>query len=77
MMGSEKKRARDRERMRRKREEEAWWVRDLQLALNAILDEETISVHVDYDGGGNYRYVDAIRMDSDAIYNAKALLGRN
>lgn len=76
-MATERKKQQDRDRMRRKREEDAWWTRDLHLALKAILDEETVPVHVGYDGSGDYKYVEAVRMDSDAIYNAKVLLGRN
>lgn len=46
-------------------------------ALRAILDEETISVHVGYDngvGGGNFIYADAVRTDSAAFANARASL---
>lgn len=46
-------------------------------ALRAILDTETVSVHVGYDngvGGGNFIYADAVRTDSDAFAKARAAL---
>lgn len=44
-------------------------------ALEAVLAEETVLVHVGYDGGaggGNYVYADAVRVDSDAFALARA-----
>ena len=46
-------------------------------ALEAILNEETVSVHVGYDsgsGGGNFVYADAVRTDSEAFEQARALM---
>lgn len=48
----------------------------LREALQAILNEETVAVHVGYDngsGGGNYLWADAVRTDSDAFVKARAL----
>lgn len=46
-------------------------------ALEAVLAEETVTVHIGYDsgsGGGNYVYADAVRIDSDAFMLARKSL---
>lgn len=49
-------------------------VAQLRLALVDVLREETVSVHVGYDERGNYTWVDAVRTDSDAFRNLRALI---
>lgn len=70
MPGSEKKKARDRERMKRIRLEQKEGVDAFVSAIEALEREESFPVHVGYDeaaGGGNFVYADVVRKDSDAF----------
>ncbi|MCD1645211.1 hypothetical protein [Aurantimonas coralicida] len=51
----------------------------LRAAAQAVLDAETVTVHVGYDdapGGGNFVYADAIRTDDEAFAKLRAALSR-
>lgn len=48
-------------------------------AAQAVLDAETVTVHVGYDnaaGGGNFVYADAIRTDDEAFTKLRTALSR-
>lgn len=50
---------------------------ELTAAIEAILNEETVSVHVGYENDMTsqaYVYADAVRTDSDAFVNARRLI---
>jgi len=51
----------------------------LRAAAQAVLDAETVNVHVGYDnaaGGGNFVYADAIRTDDEAFTKLRTALSR-
>lgn len=52
-------------------------VKELEEALAALTNAETVSVHVGYDngpGGGNYIYADAVRTDGEEFIRARTAL---
>lgn len=49
---------------------------DMLAALEALLSEETVGVHVGYDSRGNYVYAEAVRTDSDAFDKIRRLIAK-
>lgn len=47
--------------------------------IRALIDEETVTVHIGYDngpGGGNYLFGDAVRTDAPAFVALRATLAK-
>lgn len=47
--------------------------------IRALIDEETVTVHIGYDngpGGGNYLYGEAVRTDAPAFVAIRATLAK-